>query len=202
MRRFPLFIMLMLVFNGFHLLAQETDEQLDQKRRLFIGDFISTYEKAYELEDTTYIRQMFSSDALVLTETKELQKCGSEIIPQVSKKRPYKTLVENRREYIARLRDVFENNCKVRLSIAGKRIVRHPKYREIYGVSFFQLWTDENGGNNLESQMPGYLFLMIDFRNNESAPIIHVRTWQPQSNIVETSDKYSLGDFKIYETKK
>jgi hypothetical protein len=202
MRRTFLFTVLVLLFSNLLLSAQETDDQVDQKRRLFISDFISTYEKAYEIEDTSYIRQMFSSDALILTETKELQKCGSEIIPQVSKKRPYKTLVENRKEYIARLSDILADNYKVRLSISGKRIVRHPKFREIYGVSFFQLWIDEDGENNLESQMPGYLFLMIDFRNNELSPIIHVRTWQPQSNISEVSDKYSLGDFKIYETKK
>lgn len=198
MRKFVCFVCLICAC---YVCAQETDQQLDDKRRLLINDFVSTYEKAYELERLDYIKQIFSSDALLLTETKELLKHGSELVPHTSKRRPFKTIVEDRKTYIARLSSIFQSNQKVHLSISGKRIVRHPKYREVYGVSFFQLWTDKDGGNNIESQMPGYIFFMIDFKNSEHSPIIHVRTWQPQSNIKEVTDKYSLGDFKIYDTK-
>lgn len=187
---------------SFGMYAQENDEQLDAKRRMFISDFIETYEKAYELEKLDYIKQIFSADALVLTETKELLKHGAELIPHTSKHRPFKTIVEDRIVYINRLSAIFQSNQKVHLSISGKRVVRHPKFREVYGVSFFQLWTDKDGGNNLESQMPGYIFLMVDFKNGEHTPIIHVRTWQPQSNITNVTDKYSLGDFKIYDTRR
>ena len=181
--------------------AQETAEQKDAKRRMFIDDFLATYEAAYEKKEIKYIENFFSDDALIITETKKLKPTGSkEIVPSTTKTRPYKTIVENRKEYIRRLKNIFDSNTSVKLNIAGKRVRQHAKYKEIYGVNFSQLWKDQNGGDNLESQMPGFVFLMIDFKHSEQTPIIHVRTWQPKDNIKKESDKYFLRDFMIYET--
>lgn len=182
--------------------AQESEEQIDAKRRMFIDDFLATYEAAYEKKEIEYIENFFSDDALIITETKKLKPTGSkETIPSTQKTRPYQTIVENRKEYIRRLKDIFDSNTSIKLSIAGKRIRQHAKYKEIYGVNFMQLWKDQNGGDNLESQMPGFVFLMIDFKNSEQTPTIHVRTWQPKDNIEKEQDKYFLRDFMIYETK-
>lgn len=182
--------------------AQESEEQIDARRRMFIDDFLATYESAYEKKEIEYIENFFSDDALVITETMKLKPTGSkEIIPRTQKTRPYETIVENRKEYIRRLKDIFDSNTSIKLSIAGKRIRQHAKYKEIYGVNFTQLWKDRNGGDNLESQMPGFVFLMIDFKHSEQTPTIHVRTWQPKDNIEKEQDKYFLRDFMIYETK-
>jgi hypothetical protein len=182
--------------------AQETAEQKDARRRMFVDDFLTTYEAAYEKKEIDYIANFFSDDALIITETKKLKPAGTkEIIPSTQKTRPYKTIVENRKEYIRRLRDIFNSNTSIKLSIAGKKVKQHAKYPEIYGVNFTQLWKDQNGGDNLESQMPGFVFLMIDFKHSEQTPIIHVRTWQPKDNIEKEQDKYFLRDFMIYETK-
>lgn len=182
--------------------AQETEEQKDAKRRMFIDDFLATYEAAYEKKEIEYIEKFFSDDALIITETKKLKPTGSkETIPSTKKIRPYQTIVENRKEYIRRLKNVFDSNTSIKLSIAGKRIRQHAKYKEIYGVNFAQLWKDQNGGDNLESQMPGFVFLMIDFKHSEQTPTIHVRTWQPKDNIEKEQDKYFLRDFMVYETK-
>lgn len=182
--------------------AQETAEQKDAKRRMFIDDFLATYEAAYEKKEIGFIESFFSDDALIITETKKLKPAGSkEIIPSTQKSRPYKTIVENRKEYIRRLRDIFNSNTSIKLSIAGKKVRQHAKYPEIYGINFTQLWKDQNGGDNLESQMPGFVFLMIDFKHSEMTPTIHVRTWQPKDNIEKEQDKYFLRDFMIYETK-
>ena len=182
--------------------AQETAEQKDARRRMFIDDFLTTYEAAYEKKEIDYIANFFSDDALIITETKKLKPAGTkEIIPSTQKTRPYKTIVENRKEYIRRLRDIFNSNTSIKLNIAGKKVKQHAKYPEIYGVNFTQLWKDQNGGDNLESQMPGFVFLMIDFKHSEQTPIIHVRTWQPKDNIEKEQDKYFLRDFMIYETK-
>lgn len=184
------------------LYAQETAEQKDARRRAFIDDFLATYEAAYEKEEIEYIKNFFSDDALIITETKKLKPTGSkETIPSTRKTRSYQTVVENRVEYIGRLQRIFDANISIKLSIAGKRIRQHAKYPEIYGVNFTQIWKDQNGGNNLESQMPGYVFLMIDFKYGEQTPVIHVRTWQPKDNIEKEQDKYFLRDFMIYETK-
>ena len=64
------------------LLAQETAEQKDARRRAFIEDFLATYEAAYEKKEIEYISNFFSDDALIITETKKLKPTGSkEIIP-------------------------------------------------------------------------------------------------------------------------
>lgn len=190
------------------ILAQETAEQKDARRRAFIDDFLATYEAAYEKKEIEYIKNFFSDDALIITETRKLKPTGSkEIVPSTrkvsvsGKVRPYQTIVENRLEYIRRLQGVFDANISIKLNIAGKRIRQHAKYPEIYGVNFIQIWKDQNGGNNLENQMPGFVFLMIDFKHGEQTPVIHVRTWQPKDNIEKEQDKYFLRDFMIYETK-
>lgn len=184
------------------LLAQETAEQKDAKRRMFIDNFLATYEAAYEKKDSVYIKNFFSDDALIITETMKLKPTGSkETIPSTRKTRPYQTVVENRMEYIRRLQGIFDANVSIKLSIAGKRVRQHAKYPEIYGVNFSQIWKDQNGEDNLESQMPGFVFLMIDFKHGEQTPVIHVRTWQPKDNIEKEQDKYFLRDFMIYETK-
>lgn len=182
--------------------AQETAEQKDARRRAFIDDFLATYEAAYEKRKIEYIKNFFSDDALIITETKKLKPTGSkETIPSTKKSRPYQTVVENRTEYIRRLQGIFDANISIKLSISGKKIRQHAKYPEIYGVNFTQIWKDQNGGDNLESQMPGFVFLMIDFKHGEQTPVIHVRTWQPKDNIEKEQDKYFLRDFMIYETK-
>lgn len=198
MKRFVLMLLSLFAFcTGF---AQETAEQKDSKRRLFIDDFLATYEAAYENKEIEYIEQFFSDDALIITETKKLSPVGKEIVPSIKKSRPYETIIENRKEYIRRLKEVFNSNTTIKLSIAAKTIRQHAKYPEIYGVNFTQLWKDQNGGDNLESQMPGFVFLMIDFKHSEQTPTIHVRTWQPKDNIEKEQDKYFLRDFMVYET--
>lgn len=195
-------LILFTVFSMTQLLAQETAEQKDARRRMFIDDFLSRYEAAYEKKEIDYIENFFSDDALIITETMKLKPTGSkETVPSTKKNRPYQTIVENRKEYIKRLREIFDSNTSIRLSIAKKPYRQHAKYPEIYGVNFSQIWKDQNGGDNLESQMPGFVFLMIDFKDSETTPTIHVRTWQPKDNIEKEQDKYFLRDFMIYETK-
>lgn len=195
-------ISILLIFLvAFSISAQETAEQKDAKRRRFINDFLQTYEQAYEKKEIGFIESFFSDDALIITETKKLSPVGKEIIPSTKKSRPYQTIIENRKEYIKRLREIFKSNISIKLNIAGIKIRQHAKYPEIYGVNFSQLWKDQNGGNNLESQMPGFVFIMIDFKHSDSTPTIHVRTWQPRDNIKKEQDKYFLRDFMIYETK-
>ena len=195
-------LLVVTLFVALSISAQKTEEQKDAKRRMFIDDFLATYEAAYEKKEIEYIENFFSDDALIITETKKLKPTGcKETIPYTKKIRPYQTIVENRKEYIRRLKNVFDSSTSIKLSIAGKRVRQHAKYKEIYGVNFTQLWKDQNGGDNLESQMPGFVFLMIDFKHSEQTPTIHVRTWQPKDNIEKEQDKYFLRDFMIYETK-
>lgn len=176
-------------------------ENKDARLRAFIHNFLSDYKTAYQKEKLEYIRLFFSSDALMITETKVLSKVGKEIAPNSTKSRPYKLLIENRETYLSRLKEVFDKNGGINIGISNLLIERHPKYPDIYGVYFFQVWEDAGVAKNLENQMPGFIFLMLDFRDSEITPIMHVRTWQPQSNITRPADKYQLSDFRIVSAK-
>lgn len=182
--------------------AQESQGEREKRHRLFIEDFLQEYQSAYEKKEIEYIAKFFSTDALIITETKQLSKCGDELIPFSTKKRPYKLIVEDKNKYIKRLTELFDQNIKIKLAISGLRIVQHSLYSDIFGVSFLQMWLDQQNGDNIENQMPGYIFLMIDFKQNELTPIIHVRTWQPKDNITSPKDKFNLMDFRIYDFKK
>lgn len=181
--------------------AQQQIDDKEKRHRIFIEDFLQEYQSAYEKERIEYISLFFSTDALIITETKQLSKCGEELVPLSTKKRPYKLIIEDKTQYIKRLTELFEQNVKIKLGISGVRIVQHSLYPEIYGVSFLQMWIDQNNGNNLENQMLGYIFLMIDFKQNEQMPIIHVRTWQPKDNVLSPKDKFDLMDFRVYDFK-
>lgn len=190
---------ILILFMPLLAIAQETEQQKATRRKTFIEDFLRTYEAAYEKKQIDYIFQFFSSDALIITETKQLLKHGAQLAPKSKKKRQFKLIVEDKKEYIKRLTEIFKKNISIKLSISGKYIERHPKYSEIYGVYFTQMWNSSDDTNNIESQMPGYVFLLIDFKNRETQPIIHVRTWQPKSNIKSPKDKFSIIDFPIYD---
>ena len=181
--------------------AHAQEDAKDQVRRKFISEFLNYYQDAYEKENMNFIESFFSSNALIITETKQLSKYGPEMAPNTTKKRPYKLIVEDKKTYILRLKKIFADNQKIKLSIPKESLFihRHPKYGDIYGVSFLQMWIDSHNGSNIEDDMLGHIFLMIDFKKDENRPTIHVRTWQPKSNITKRTDKYNLMDFKIYD---
>lgn len=173
----------------------------DTRRRIYIDEFLAYYQEAYEKHNMVFLEKFFSCDALIITETKKLVKYGKELVPHTTKKSSYEYIVENKRQYLARLRKIFDANPRIKISIPnGKKfIARHRMYKEIYGVSFLQMWSDSHNGSNIEDDMLGYVFLIIDFKQNEKTPIIHVRTWQPQSNVKCSTDKFNLYDFEIYD---
>lgn len=173
----------------------------DIRRRNYINDFLTYYQEAYEKHQIKFIEDFFSTNALIITETKMLVKCGKELVPHTTKKSSYKHIVENKKQYLERLKKIFNTNPRIKINIPNGKIfiARHRIYKEIYGVSFLQMWSDSHNGSNIEDDMLGYVFLIIDFKQNENAPIIHVRTWQPQSNIKSNTDKFNLYDFEIYD---
>lgn len=173
----------------------------ESRRMAFIDKFLADYQAAYQNEKTEYIRLFFSSDALMITETNQLLKVGKEIAPTSTKARPYKLLIRNREDYLKSLMQLFDKNDGINIGISHLLKIRHPKYPDIYGVYFLQTWDDSGNQGNLENQMPGYIFMMLDFRKSEMTPIIHVRTWQPKNNINKPSDRYSLADFRIISYK-
>jgi len=97
----------------------------------------------------------------------------------------------NKQEYIDRLTRVFKVNQFIKVGFDEIEIYQHPLYDRIYGVTLLQRWTSSTYSD------VGYLFLMIDFKD-ESHPMIHVRTWQPQKYTAE-DEVIGLGDFEIVQ---
>lgn len=176
------------------LFSQERD--VLYVRQAYINSFLDAYVQAYEKKDINFIQFVFSEDAVIITETMELRESGYKLKRHERRDRKYKAMVQSKKEYIARLRNVFEANRGIVLNIADVRIVQHVKFPDVFGVSFFQEW-EVSGDGGLEASCPGFVFLCIDFLNDIDNPIIQIKTWQPEKNIEKERDKYNLYDFVI-----
>ncbi len=193
-------IVLLLAFNV-TAMAQGYDKEQDNHRRNYILQFVDAYKKSYQIMDIDYIETLFGEDALIITEGNKIAKAKDSNIfnnIRVDDKNEYERVIEDKEQYLSRLRKVFKDNQAIRLSIANLKIHPHINYPEIYGLSFLQTWKSmEDSTLLLEDNCPGYIFMMIDFKNGDDCPIIHVRTWQPQNHIKDSSDIYNLYDFII-----
>lgn len=145
----------------------------DMRRRQIILDFVEDFRTAYGRKDLTYLNQVFSNDAIIIT--------GRVVKPPVQKSdRPIvmpqkvELVKQNKVEYMAKLAEVFKANSYIYLDFSEIKITQSEKHPEIYGVELKQGWHADRYSDE------GYLFLMIDFKN-ELEPMIHVRTWTPDS---------------------
>ena len=93
-------------------------------------------------------------------------------------------------EYLSRLSRAFAANREIDVKFSDFRILRHPTLDGIYGVRLRQRYTSDRYSDD------GWLFLLWDFRD-ESMPLIHVRTWQPATDVHDTDDVISIGDFNL-----
>jgi hypothetical protein len=194
-------VALLLYLLGVQINAQTFDSQKDTYRKNYIHQFIDTYKQAYQLMDIDYIETLFSEDALVITEGNKISKVQEQNTFKnvtLGNKNEYERIIENKAQYLSRLKKIFKDNIAIRLSLANLKIHPHIDYPEIYGVSFLQVWKSmEDSSISIEDNFPGYIFMMIDFKNGDDSPIIHVRTWQPEDHIKEPKDIYHLYDFVI-----
>ncbi len=162
-------------------LLQGNNSVTDMRRRQIILDFIENFRTAYGRKDISFLTQVFSDDALIIT--------GRVVKQQVKKDSPLGVLPQDKivlvkqtkKEYLSKLSQIFKNNSYIYLDFNEIKITQHPKVNEIYGVELKQDWHTDKYSD------VGYLFLMIDFKN-ELQPTIQVRTWTPDS-------MFGLNDF-------
>lgn len=180
--------------------AQDLDTVVYNARKNFIYQFVETYKEAYAKQDLAYIEDVFSDDAIIITETDIVRTDDSYVnaVFRVKSKNEYRHIIENKSEYLKRLKKVFKDNIAIRLSVANVKIYPHKDYHDLYGLSFLQTWKAlDNSSLLLEDDNPGYVFMMIDFKNGDNCPLLHIRTWQPDKHIKKDSDIYNLYDFII-----
>ena len=163
-------------------------ELTDLRRRQLILDYVEQFRTAYNQKDINFLNQVFSDDALIITGT-VIQQQHSEgfSTPKIKYNK------QTKEQYIKNLRGVFARNSYIKVTFNDIEVMRHPVNPNFYGVTLLQGWT--SGTYHDE----GYLFLLWDF-TNESAPQIHVRTWQPDKiggKPLPKDEVFSLSDFDI-----
>ena len=165
---------------------------VDFANRQKILQFIEIFRTAYNRKDIDYLKRAYSDDALI-------------IVGKVLKKAPEQTdfleksyltkdqivfVKKSKSEYISSLEKVFKKNAFIKVDFDELALTRHHEKPEIYGVTLKQSWRSSSYSDE------GYLFLMIDFIN-ENQPLVHVRTWQPEK--FPDGSTINLYDFNIID---
>jgi len=160
------------------------------RRRSVILNFVEKYRTAYNRKDIQYIEDFFSEGAIIIVgKVIEKQKEKNDLIERGLDKKLVELIRKNKTEYIKSLRDVFKKNKEIKVGFNDIEIYQHPKYERIYGVTLLQNWWSTTYPDQ------GYLFLMIDFKD-ENRPMIHVRSWQPKEFTPE-KEVIGLGNFDL-----
>ena len=145
-------------------------EEKDANSRRMILNYVEHLRTSYTTKDIDFLEQLFSENALIIVGTvvRTSPEAESGYLP--AEQVVYN--VKSKRQYLERLKQVFRANRSIRVEFSGFHIMRHPTQPGIYGVSLRQRYESDLYSDD------GYLFLLWDFRD-ETAPKIHVRTWQP-----------------------
>ena len=178
------------------IINSEDNEVTDLRRRQVILDFVENFRTAYNRKDITFLEKVYSDDALIITgKVIKTQKTSDLLALNNVSQEKIEYQVKTKTEYMTSLRSVFKNNTRINIVFDDIEVSRHPRYDEIYGITLRQGWNTTNYSDI------GYVFLMIDFKDDNN-PMIHVRTWQPEKLNGKDLDKdeiFSLGDFDVIQ---
>lgn len=155
--------------NLYKRVIQSSVEVTDVRRRQLILDYVERFRTAYNQRDLGFLRDIFSEDALIITG--KVIKRSQDGIPLPDKIVYTK---QNKKEYLDHLAVIFKQAKYIKVSFDNINVVRHATEPDFYGVTLFQGYAT----NTYSDQ--GYVFLLWDF-TDEDAPLIHVRTWQPDT---------------------
>lgn len=168
-------------------------EVTDIKDRMMILEYVEHFRTSYNQKDLKFLRQVFSTDALIIT-GKVIKVGKTEMTPNGDRKIIYTT--QSKEEYLKNLEKAFKTNSYIKVKFDDVVIVSHPTIKGIYGVTVRQHW------NSSRYSDVGYVFMVWDFRNPDT-PQIHVRTWQPEyidkarGQKLNPNDVFTLGDFDL-----
>lgn len=171
-------------------------EVSDLRRRQLILDYVEQFRTAYNQKDLIFLEKIFSDDALIITGHVSKPKTTKDGV-KIPQKIEYTK--HTKRQYLDKLKVIFGNNKKIRVTFDEIEVMLHPIDADVYGVTLHQGYSSDNYHDD------GYLFLLWDFKD-ETQPKIHVRTWQPDAydkngtgvkQRIPKSEIFSLSDFDI-----
>lgn len=170
--------------------ATEVDDFI---RRQLILEYVERFRNAYCLKDMTFLEQIFSDDALIIT-GKVVKQVKSDINRTSLNNQKIEYSKQNKKQYLTNLARVFQNNKRINVIFDEIKVVKHPAKADFYGVTLKQGWSADRYSD------VGYVFLLWDFTNPD-APQIHVRTWQPDKfdngQAIPEEEIFSIDDFDV-----
>ncbi|MGZ2371731.1 hypothetical protein ACXR6G_18275 [Ancylomarina sp. YFZ004] len=178
--------------NRYNKLISEGEGVTEYKRRQIILDFLENFRTAYNRKDIDYLNKVYSEDALIITgKVITVTPANKDMSKKYLSDKIITYQKQTKEQYLSKLKGVFQKNSYINIKFSEIEIKKHRKYPDIYGVNMMQGW------NTTRYSDVGYLFLMIDF-SDDNNPLIHVRTWQPEKigNITLSEDeKFKLEMF-------
>ena len=159
-----------------------------EEARQVMVHFLETYKTAYALKRLDYISSIFSNDALIITGSMVKASGNKEIGP--AKMQHVKYTRQTKEQYMASLKRCFASNEFINIHFADNIVRRSNTKPDIYGIQIKQDYFSSSYGDT------GYLFLLIDFEKPD-APLIHVRTWQPDNDPNVRDGRIGIADFLL-----
>lgn len=150
-----------------------------ENARVAIIEFLENYKTAFALERLEYIRTIFDDNAVIIVG--KMARVATSIVPENQLHYNKKVVVRTRytkEQYLKNLERCFNSNEFVNIRFANNDVIKAGKGGEIYGIQIKQDYYSTNYGDT------GYLFLLVDI-NDPKAPMIKVRTWQPEPDPVD-----------------
>ena len=140
--------------------------------RMQIATFLENYKTAFALKRLDYIQSIFDDDAIIIVGhvTKHANKKGEN--QRYIDNEMVKYTREDKNTYLKNLEKSFNSNEFINIRFTDNEVKKMGKGGETYGIQIHQDYYSSHYGDT------GYLFLMVDL-NEMDAPIIKVRTWQP-----------------------
>ena len=156
-----------------------TKQAWPEHARMSIIEFLENYKTAFALERLDYIRTIFDENAVIIVG--KIAKAATGISPENQITYNNNIIIRTRytkEQYLKNLERCFSSNEFVNVRFANNDIIKAGKGGEIYGIQIKQDYYSANYGDT------GYLFLLVDL-NDPVAPMIKVRTWQPEPDPVD-----------------
>jgi hypothetical protein len=147
--------------------------------RVAIIEFLENYKTAFALERLDYIRSIFDDNAVIIVG--KIARSATSVSPENQLTYNNKIITRTRytkEQYLKNLERCFASNEYVNIRFANNDVVKAGVGGEIYGIQIKQDYYSANYGDT------GYLFLLVDI-NDPLAPMIKVRTWQPEPDPVD-----------------
>ena len=154
----------------------------DRDERLRIVKFVQQFKMAYNKKDISFLENIFSEDALIITGHRVLKKSDEHSTPP-----GWEYTIQNKTQYLNGLRRVFKNNAYVNVEFDenSMNITRNAAKPHLYGVTVTQRYNSSNYSD------VGKLTMIWNFKDPEN-PQINVRVWQAPDDPKE----FKVTDFK------